>query len=601
MTSTPREVKGKGRSKDWHICYLPETEDTSPEALSNLKCPFDTIPKPKDSVPAEFTENVWHLLSSQDTGAPYTGYYARLNGALVSVSNVYGIWFEVRIQGNKFECFRLAWNELRLKNHPLPGINFILLEQSGEPSWPPSRAEGPSQPRETMPFTEAMTAATKSVQEEQKERPLTPFDDPSSDEDDDEDYKPKYKDVFGSFGMRSSQTACDKPPRWPHSTGDDPFTLENLPQDDKEDKARRLEGIHPDKFNGDCSQTTRFLATFNQFMLMNYKANIAKDPVMHSIYFLSLLEGPKCEGWVDAADRWLCHIVEDPSMIPCRSNAWKELEKWFKEAFSDYAERERAQDELKKLKMRNDNLDECLAAFETHALRTDIDMNDHTNLRTFALRLPWSLADACIKMENPKTYEQWRATVQHQQKIYLKTKSLHSEYGTFNSRTQGQGQRQTSGWVWRRPGGNNPRSNNQNWRGPGNCAPPRPCLPPWDDNAMDTSAVIRKATNNKERKEYRKTGRCFECRKQGHLVRDCPNKKTCARTTRTVQIEDDDKSTVPETPSTSLAARVACLSKEDRCTFMDEMRSLGEDMDFQATWVLRLLLGQFSIILVLCT
>jgi len=105
MTSTPQDVKGKSQSKDWCICYLPETEDTSPKALSNLKCPFDTIPEPKDSVPAKFTENVRHLLSSQDTGAPYTGYYARLNGTLVSVSNVYGIWFEVRIRGNKFECF----------------------------------------------------------------------------------------------------------------------------------------------------------------------------------------------------------------------------------------------------------------------------------------------------------------------------------------------------------------------------------------------------------------------------------------------------------------------------------------------------------------
>jgi len=95
--------------------------------------------------------------------------------------------------------------------------------------------------------------------------------------------------------------------------------------------------------------------------------------------------------------------------------------------------------------MKNDNLDKYLAAFETHALCADIDMNDHTNLQTFALGLPQSLANACIKMENPKTYEQWRAMVQRQQKIYLKTKSLHSEYGTFNTNhTQGQGQRQTS-------------------------------------------------------------------------------------------------------------------------------------------------------------
>jgi len=101
---------------------------------------------------------------------------------------------------------------------------------------------------------------------------------------------------------------------------------------------------------------------------------------------------------------------------------------------------------------------------------------------------------------------------------------------------------------------------------------------------MDTSAVIRKATNNKEREEYRKMGRCFECGKQGHLVHDCPNKKTRACTTCTVQIEDEEKPTTPEpsSPSMSLAARVARLSEEDRCAFMDEMRSLGEDMDFQA-------------------
>jgi len=111
-----------------------------------------------------------------------------------------------------------------------------LLEQSGEPSQPPSRAEGPSQPQ-TTPFEEAIRAATEVVQREQKERPPTPFDDPSSDKEEEEDYRPKYKDVFGSFGMRSSQTACDKPPHQPHGTGDDPFSLENLPQDDKEDKA----------------------------------------------------------------------------------------------------------------------------------------------------------------------------------------------------------------------------------------------------------------------------------------------------------------------------------------------------------------------------
>jgi len=101
---------------------------------------------------------------------------------------------------------------------------------------------------------------------------------------------------------------------------------------------------------------------------------------------------------------------------------------------------------------------------------------------------------------------------------------------------------------------------------------------------MDTSAIIHKVTNDKECEEYHKMGRCFECRKQGHLVHDCPNKKARACTTRTVQIEDDNKLVVSDSPptTTSLAAQVACLSEEDCVTFMDEICSLGEDMDFQA-------------------
>jgi len=97
---------------------------------------------------------------------------------------------------------------------------------------------------------------------------------------------------------------------------------------------------------------------------------------------------------------------------------------------------------------------------------------------------------------------------------------------------------------------------------------------------MDLS-VIRKATTDKEKEEYRCTGRCFQCRKQGHLARDCPSKPTRART---VKIEDsqsitsDNNSSFAPTPS--LATRVACLTEEDRGAFMDEMRSLGEDMDF---------------------
>jgi len=100
---------------------------------------------------------------------------------------------------------------------------------------------------------------------------------------------------------------------------------------------------------------------------------------------------------------------------------------------------------------------------------------------------------------------------------------------------------------------------------------------------MDLS-VIRKATTEKEKEEYRRTGRCFQCGKQGHLARDCPSKPARART---VQIEDNQSTASSDNssfaPTLSLAARVARLTEEDRGAFMDEMRSLGEDMDFLGT------------------
>jgi len=97
---------------------------------------------------------------------------------------------------------------------------------------------------------------------------------------------------------------------------------------------------------------------------------------------------------------------------------------------------------------------------------------------------------------------------------------------------------------------------------------------------MDTS-VVRKVTTEKEKEEYHCTGRCFHCGKQGHLTRDCPSKPACACT---VQIEDSQLTTSSNNssfaPTPSLATQVAHLTKEDRGAFMDEMHSLGEDMDF---------------------
>ena len=107
---------------------------------------------------------------------------------------------------------------------------------------------------------------------------------------------------------------------------------------------------------------------------------------------------------------------------------------------------------------------------------------------------------------------------------------------------------------------------------------------------MDTSAgAARKATTKEEKKLYREKGRCFECGKQGHLARTCPDKKAKAR----VGHIDDASEVTPEpekvnpqesnttTPMTQLAARFMKLTDDERAELVRAMRTAGEEMGFQ--------------------
>jgi len=167
-------------------------------------------------------------------------------------------------------------------------------------------------------------------------------------------------------------------------------------------------------------------------MLMNRKADIAKDPISKCIYFMSLLDGEKVNGWVDMAFNWLEEIEANPSLIGRFSNPWKMMEEKFKVSFTNYVERECAQDQLGKLRMTGDNLNKYLASFKTLRNHAELNPDDPSNLCTFAQGLPRQLANTCLAMENPNTYKQWKAAAQQQQVIYLKKKALHSEYGTCN-------------------------------------------------------------------------------------------------------------------------------------------------------------------------
>jgi len=133
MTSTPiGSSKGKGRAPvDWRLHALSNVPTV--EQLSNLELPMAAMPEQQDTVPAEYAINTDFLVSGTAERPPWTGYYVPLPGACLAVTNIYGVWFELRRREAGFEAHRLAREGLSLIDAPLNSIDYAHLRATGEP------------------------------------------------------------------------------------------------------------------------------------------------------------------------------------------------------------------------------------------------------------------------------------------------------------------------------------------------------------------------------------------------------------------------------------------------------------------------------------
>ena len=138
--------------------------------------------------------------------------------------------------------------------------------------------------------------------------------------------------------------------------------------------------------------------------------------------------GPKVDAWVLRQYEWLDEIDDDLTLLPHNMNAWQVLEVEFKQAFVDYAMHERAQDELRKLKMKEGNIDEYIAQFASLVHHAGMDPNDPSTMRLFAQGLPKGLADLCIDIDSPETFIEWTKAALRHHCNWLKKQSIHRDY-----------------------------------------------------------------------------------------------------------------------------------------------------------------------------
>jgi hypothetical protein len=121
--------------------------------------------------------------------------------------------------------------------------------------------------------------------------------------------------------------------------------------------------------------------------------------------------------------------------------------------------------------------------------------------------------------DEPVTWTDWvRAAQKYQQKYLL----VQANLGDRRSKDPVKGQKNRSKEQWQQ------------------ALRPKP----KDPNAMEIDRVRARQITMDERADLMKAGKCFTCRKQGHLSRDCPQCSSHPRTnarasTSQVKVEDE--------------------------------------------------------------
>ena len=227
----------------------------------------------------------------------------------------------------------------------------------------------------------------------------------------------------------------------------------------------------------------------------------------------------------------------------------------FKTAFTDTMSLQKAKAEFRTIKMENGELDTYIAKFERLARLAGYSLQDQMVLDRFGSGLNPGLYTSIINNANPRTWLDWtRAAMKYQQKYLLIHSALGMKTGNATQKTHKKPQTPEQ-WkaAW-----NNKKSN--------------------DSDAMDTTPGRTRArrVDKDERTELMKAGKCFTCKKQGHLSRDCPQRppqRPCTNTRASTSSQIEDVNSDDEEPAKVRSGK----KKHSASEIMDILREADEE------------------------
>ena len=265
---------------------------------------------------------------------------------------------------------------------------------------------------------------------------------------------------------------------------------------------KEIEVTIPPLFDGTTcgSAARRWFNRVELHFFVNQHSFVAKDILRKIGLTLGWIRGPGVDHWVDKKVDWIMDQAQGRTVV---ADPWTEFRQDFIQSFSNVMEARRASADLKKLEMKDGDIDEYIRTFENLAdlAQPYLYLDSTTTLDTFMKGLPTLLAKKCLlnAKELPKTFTEWCTLARRYQEIDERVKSLDADWKVANMDNN------DDKTTWRRKGNTQQVSLAESG--------PRGCVADVDIN--------RRAVTEDDKAKYRAEGRCFKCGGQGHRSRDC--------------------------------------------------------------------------------